>query len=107
DVARRAREEIRKHALGLNDAAVSEAGLARRVRQAVDQRDRPPARLKSERGRDADNSRAEHNGVNGLGHGAAALLHPWRGALVGETPPRISASVPIDPGRQEQTESAP
>ncbi len=72
DIVQGAREQIRKDAFGLDDAAVAEAGLARRLPEAVDDRDRPAARLERERGGDADYSGPEHDRVDSLrGHGAA------------------------------------
>ena len=75
DLADRAGEQVRKDALRLDDAAVAEARLPRRLRQAVDKRDRPAARLKRERRRYADDSGAKHDDVDRVrGHRAAVLL---------------------------------
>ena len=75
DLAQRAREEIGEDPFALDDAAIAEAGLARRFRQTVDERDGSAARRKRERRRDADNSRAKHDGVDGVrGHRASSLL---------------------------------
>ncbi len=65
DLGQVAREHIGEDRLALDDAGVAEARLARRLVQAIDDRDRPPARLKRERGRDADDPRAKHNHVDG------------------------------------------
>ena len=46
DVGGRAREHIGDDSLGLDDAAIAEARLARRLGQSVDERDRSAARLK-------------------------------------------------------------
>ena len=75
DLAERAREQIGEDAFRLDDAAVAEARLARRLRQTVDQRDSSAARLKRERRRDADNSGAKHDDVDSMrGHGMAVFL---------------------------------
>ena len=74
DVGRRAREHIGDDSLGLDDAAIAEARLARDFRAAVDEGDRSAARLKRERRGDADDSGAEDDGVDSLrGHMRASL----------------------------------
>ena len=74
-LADRAREQIREHAFGLNDAAIAEARLARSLRQTVDEGHGSAARLKRERRRDADNSGAKHDDVDSIrGHGMAVSL---------------------------------
>ncbi len=74
-LADRAGEQIREHAFRLDDAAVAEARLARRLRQTVDEGHRPAARLKRKRRRDADNSGAKHDDVDSVrGHGMAVFL---------------------------------
>ncbi len=65
DLGQVAREHVREDRLALDDAGVAEARLARRLVEAVDDRDRPPARLKRQRGRDADDPGAEHDHVDG------------------------------------------
>ena len=75
DLADRPREEIGEDAFRLDDAAVAEARLARRLGQTVDERDGSAARLKRERRRDADNSSAKHDDVDSVrGHGTGDFL---------------------------------
>ena len=75
DLAQRARKEIGEDPFALDNAAVAEAGLARSFGQTVDERDGSAARRKRERRRDADNSGAKHDGVDGVrGHRASSLL---------------------------------
>ena len=75
NLAERAREQIGEDAFRLDDAAVAEARLARRLRQTVDERHGSAARLKRERRRDADNSGAKHDDVDSVrGHGTAVFL---------------------------------
>ena len=63
DIARRARKRVGKDRLGLHDAAIAEAGLARDHAQPVDDDDRSPARLQMQRGGDADHAGAEDDDV--------------------------------------------
>ena len=75
DVADRSGEQVRKDALRLDDAAVAETGLARRLGQTVDERDGSATRLNRERRRDADNSGAKHYDVDRVRrHGTAVFL---------------------------------
>ena len=75
NLADRAREQIRKDAFRLDDAAVAEARLPRRLRQTVDERHRPAPRLKRERRRNANNSSAKHDDVDRVRrHGMAVFL---------------------------------
>ena len=75
DLADRPREQVGKDAFGLDDAAVAEARLPRRLGQTVDKRYSPAARLKRERRRDADDSSAKHDDVDRVrGHGMAVFL---------------------------------
>ena len=95
DVANRAREQIGEHALGLDDAAVSEAGLARRVGQAVDQRDGSAARLeeRAQPRRRQFPRQAQWRQRSPTSGGRSPHLK----AMDKAGPPRISASVPIEP----------
>ena len=74
-LADRAGEQIREDAFRLNDAAVAEARLSGRLRQTVDKRDSPTARLERERRRDADYTGAKHNDVDRVRrHGMGVFL---------------------------------
>src|ERR1700677_413581 len=75
NLADRAGEEIREDAFRLDDAAVAEARLARRLRQTVDERHRPRPRLKRERRRNANNSSAKNDYVDRIrGHGKGVFF---------------------------------
>src|SRR5271163_1868086 len=75
NLADRPREQIREDAFRLDDAAVAEARLARRLRQTVDERYSSAARLERERRRDADDSSAKHDDIDSVRvHKAAVLL---------------------------------
>ena len=67
DLGRFAREEIRKDRLGLDDPGIAVAGLARRLAEPVDDRDRPAPGLQRERGGDPDDPGPENDRVDGLG----------------------------------------
>jgi hypothetical protein len=75
NLAERAGEQIREDAFRLDDAAVAEARLPRRLRQTVDKRYSSPARLERERRGDADYSSAKHNDVDRVRrHGMGVFL---------------------------------
>ena len=75
NLADRPREQIRKDALRLDDAAVAKARLPCRFRQTVDERYSPATRLKRERRRDADDSSAKHDDIDRVRrHGMAVFL---------------------------------